>query len=122
MSDDTIDITDLVSKTRSTFVEWAVMYAYGQLILVPGLTWMALPVVKSIVQWFIQIVVNDISNAAVMEGFFLNTAIRKATQADDFVQAVNAKNNLPKDASDDEYNQAERVQMDSFRNFVAVTN
>ena len=118
---DTIDITDLVEKTRSTFVDWAVLYVYGLEIAIPGMEWVAVPVIKDIDQEIIRLVLNGLSNSAVMQSFFLATVVRKATQADDFVAAVVFKQNLPDNVTDEEYDLAERKQMDAFRDFVAVT-
>lgn len=116
-----IDITDLVEKARSTFVEWAVLYVYGLEAAIPGMEWIALPIVKQIDQEIIRLILDSISKSEVMQSFFLATAVRKATQADDFVKAVNHLNSLPEDVNDEEYNQAERDRMASFRDFVSFT-
>lgn len=119
---DTIDITDLVEKTRSTFVDWAVLYVYGLEIAIPGMEWVALPILREIDQAIIRAVIDALSKSVVMMSFFMNTAIRKASQAKDYVDAVNAKNNLPPTASAEEYKKAEQNEIVLFRNFVMVTN
>lgn len=120
--DGTLDITDLVETMRSSFVAWAVTYALTAVVAVPGFQWVGLPVVnlffKAIVRW----IANILTKSAVMEAFFLNTAIRKGAQAKDYIEAVKAKNNLPTTASDDEYEKAERAEILAFNNFVRVTN
>lgn len=117
----TIDITDLVEKMRSTFVMWASAYLFGLIILVPGLGWIAFPVISSLVKAAVNWGVTALSKAAVLEAFFLNTSIRKASQAQDYIEALSEKNALPPTASDKEYEDAEKKEMEAFRNFVRVT-
>jgi hypothetical protein len=120
---DTVDITDLVEKTRSAFVDWAVAYVYGVEVAIPELgPIIELPVIKEADQEIIRLVVDSLSKSAIMLAFFTNTVLRKATQADDFVKAVNAKFNLPGDASNDDIQKAEAAQMVAFRNFVVLVN
>lgn len=117
-----IDLTDLVEKTRSAFVDWAVGFIFAEEIAIPGMEWVALPVISDIDRAIIKAVVDALSKAVVMQAFFLNTAIRKADQAQDFADAANALENLPKDASDATYKAAEAQRALAFRNFVMVTN
>lgn len=120
---DTVDITDLVEKTRSAFVDWAVAYTYGLLVAMPNIgPIFAFPVISSIVKFGIKSVLDIVSKSAVMEAFFMNTILRKATQADDFVKATNALANLPDNVSDADYEAAEQAKMQAFRNFVVLTN
>lgn len=67
-------------------------------------------------------VAETISASAMMQGFFINTAIRKSSQASDYVLAVHARVNLPPTATDAEYERAERAEILAFNNFVRVTN
>jgi hypothetical protein len=119
---DTIDITDLIEKTRSAFVDWAVLYLYGLEIAVPGLQWVALPIIKDLNLAIIRAIVDALSKAPVMQGFFLNTALRKATQATGFIEATNHLADLPENVDDETYTKAEAARMDAFRNFVVLTN
>lgn len=121
MPSNVIDITDLVEKTRSTFVDWAVLYIFGLEVAVPGLEWVSLPVIKEVDQEIIKLILDALTKSAVMGAFFLNTAIRKASQAQDFVDAVNAIEKLPKDVSQDDFEKARRRQMSAFANFVVLT-
>ncbi len=118
----TIDITDLVEKTRSSFVSWAVLYLYGLETAIPGMEWVALPILKDIDQEILKTLLDMLSKSAVMLAFFTNTAIRKASQAKDFTDAVHAKDSLPPTATQEEYARAEQAQMVAFRNFVMVSN
>ncbi len=118
----TIDITDLVEKTRSSFVSWAVLYLYGMEIAIPGMEWVALPILQDIDKEILKVLLDMLSKSAVMMAFFTNTAIRKASQAKDFTDAVHAKNALPTTATPEEYENAEKAQMAAFRNFVLVSN
>lgn len=117
-----IDLTDLVEKTRSAFVDWAVAFIFAEEIAIPGMEWVALPVISDIDKAIIRAVVDALSKAVVMQAFFLNTAIRKAAQAQDFVDAANALENLAKDVSSDAYKAAENARALAFRSFVMVTN
>ena len=116
----TIDITDLVSTVQSTFITWAtstvVATATGYF---PPL---GLPVISTIFNYLVNKAVTVIANAVEMEAFFMNTAIRKASQAQDYINAVNAKASLQPTATDAEYEKAEQDEMAAFRNFVMVTN
>lgn len=119
---DAIDITDLVEKTRSTFVDWATLYLFGLEVAVPGLEWVGLPIIQDIDKEIIREILNALSKAAVMQAFFMNTALRKASEAQDFVEAVDLIFSLPEDVSDDVYAKAEAAQMAAFRDFVSVGN
>lgn len=83
---------------------------------------MALPILADVDKEIIRLVLDSISKSEVMQAFFLNTALRKAAQAQDFIDSVNAKNNLPQNASDDDYEKAERAQMAAFVGFASITN
>lgn len=116
-----IDITDLVEKTRSSFVDWAVLYVYGIEVAIPGMEWVGLPIVKDIDQEVLRLIIDGLSKSLVMGAFFMNTVMKKATDADDFIAAVAAIQNLPKDVSDEDFKKYRLAQMDAFRNFVALT-
>lgn len=119
----TVDITNVVSALQSSFVTWGTKFAYADLLTVPGLgTFIALPIISSIAQYFIARIIGSLAGSAVMAAFFLNTAVRKASQAQDYSDAVNAKNSLPPTATDAEYAAAEQTEMNAFKNFVMVTN
>lgn len=119
---DTTDITDVVDKMRESFVTWAVEYAYAMEIATPGLQWVSLPVISALDKALIRYFLNTITRTAVMEAFFLNTAITKSIQARDYVAAVQAKLNLPENCTENEYANAEKAEMVAFRNFVMLTN
>lgn len=121
MPADTIDITDTVEKMRLTFVEWGVGFVYGQEIAIPGMEWLALPVVSDIDKAIIRMVIEHLSKSVVMGGFFGNTALRKPAEAMDYVAAVNAVDQLSATATDDEYEKLTRAKMDAFRIAVSVT-
>jgi hypothetical protein len=119
---ETVDITNVVEKLRETFVTWAVGYIYGLEVGIPGMGWVALPILSSLDKAAIKEILNILTRSAVMEAFFLNTAVRKADQARDYVDAVTAKLSLPNTATQEEYKNAENAEMDAFRNFVSFTN
>lgn len=122
MENGTIDITNVVTKTKEVWIQWAVGLVGVAARGTPVLSWLNLPVVSQVFDFLLTKIITLIANALVMEAFFLNTAIRKASQAQDFVSAVDAKNALPPTASNEEYENAEKVQMVAFHNFVMVAN
>lgn len=118
---DTIDITNLVEQLRQTFVTWGTNLIMTEIGLVPWLAWLNLPVIRQLFVFFLGEILQVLSKAIEMQGFFMNTAIRKASQAQDFVDAVTAKTNLPADASIQDILLAEEKQMQAFTAFVRVT-
>jgi len=118
----TIDITDTVTKLQSTFVTWAVAYIYGLEIAVPELSWVATPGISQIDQELLKSAITALSNSAIMAAFFLNTVVRKASQAQDYVNVVNTKLNLPPTTSQEDYAKAEAAECAAFRDFVALNN
>lgn len=119
-SDAVVDVTDLIDALRISFVRWGEDYAYSTAIAVPGLIWLGLPVVSTVVRFIIRSVLSAVAKSAIMEAFFLNTAVKKAAQASDYIGAVKAKNELPPTTSDEDYEHAERAEMVAFRLFVMV--
>lgn len=51
----------------------------------------------------------------------MNTALRKADEAKSYVDAVERKNALPDNVSDEDYEKYERQEMDAFLNFVTIS-
>lgn len=119
---DTIDITEVVEQMRSTFVLAAKAYIMGLLLAIPGVGPFAVWFIKVFGGAFINWLLNTLSNWGVMQAFFLNTAMRKASQAIGYTDKVKAKNNLPPTATDEEYEKAELEEIQAFNNLVLVTN
>lgn len=117
---DDIDITDLVEKMRIMFVSLETEASFVALSSVAGLQWLQLPIISSIVKKLIEIILNGLSKRTVQQAFFLNTALRKTSQAKDFVDAVN---NLEEshDESDEIYEQLELAKIAAFNKLVRVT-
>jgi hypothetical protein len=94
----------------------------AQTIAIPYMTWIALPFVnyiyKSLVGWLLGI----LSNSTVMMAFFMNTAIKKASQAQDYLDAVNAKNSLPNTVTQAQYKQYEQNEISAFNSLVSLTS
>jgi hypothetical protein len=118
---DSIDITDLVEKARSTFVDWGVGFLLTEALAVPGLQWLAWPVISDVVKMVLRAILNRLSASVVMQAFFLNTAMRKAAQAKDYLEAVRLKQALPDDVDDEDYERAERAEIKAFAEFVTLT-
>ncbi len=122
ISNGTVDITDVVEAMRSAFVTWGTAYIFGLEIAIPGMGWLALPIIGDLDRALVRALLNLLSKSVVLEAFFLNTAIRKNSQANDFINAVNLKNNLPATATEAEYAYAESLQIAAFRDFVLLSN
>lgn len=116
-----VDITDLVERLRQSFVSWGTKFVIISAASVPWLAFLSLPVIRELFEFILTQIIDALSKGLEMEAFFFNTAIRKASQARDFIEAVEAKNALPPTASKEEYESAEKRQMAAFRNFVIVT-
>lgn len=118
----TIDITNLVGSLQDSFIKWATDFVYVEMLTVPALSWLGWSVIGIFSKFIIELVIRVLAGALVMRGFFLNTAIRKASQAQDYVDAVKLINGLPPTATDKEYENAEKAEMAAFRNFVLISN
>jgi hypothetical protein len=119
---DTIDITILVENMRSTFVTMALKLIYTQAATVPWLLWINTPIIHSMVDKFLNWVLDAITQWEVMQAFFLNTAIRKSLQSKDYTEAILYKNNLPTNATAEQFKKAEQYEIDTFNNFVRFSN
>jgi hypothetical protein len=118
----TIDITNLVVTLRNTWIRWATKLVISAASSTIYTAWLKWPVVGTLFEMLVKMGVTAIANGLEMQGFFLNTAIRKASQAEDFIAANDALNALPPTVTDEEYENAEKREMAAFRNFVRVTN
>lgn len=119
---DTIDVTDLVEKMRQTWVTMQVNTVMALIATVPILSWLNWPVISDIARAGVTWVINALSKTEVQLAFFLNTAVRKASQAADYVDTLDAKASLPTNVSDADYKKAEENEMQAFDNFVRFTN
>lgn len=116
----TIDITNLVGAVKDTWVRWATNLATtAARNAMPFLAW---PVFSQLLDYIVGKIVETIADGIEMQGFFLNTALRKASQARDYVDANTALKALPSTATDEEYENAEKAEMLAFRNFVLLSN
>lgn len=115
-----IDITDTVEKMKTTFILSAQEYliALALTYVGPFGAWL----VKALVRPFLGWVLGRLVEWPLMQAFFLNTAIRKGSQAVDYVEAVDRKHKLPPTASEVEYANAEMEELRTFRDFVLVSN
>lgn len=115
----TIDITDLAEKIRQTTVDFEVGLAMGYLIAPPpaglGFTFLvAFPPAKAVVEFVVRQLCEFLSKGAYRMAFNFNTAVRKASEAHDYVAAVNRKESLPEGCSDEEYAAAEAEEIAEF--------
>ena len=119
---DTVDITEAAKALQSAWITFSTSYVTSAAITVPWLAWLALPVINPLFHFMINRIITSLSKAVEMQGFFLNTALRKASQASDFVAAVNAVQSAPIDMDMVNYEKLEQAQMSAFSNFVKFTN
>lgn len=117
-----LDVTELANAFQSSFVTAGTDFIYAELLLIPGMQWLSLPIISPLVQAAIHFCLNLLVGWAVMEAFFLETALKKANQAETYLNAVGAKNALPPTASDAEYEKAEQSEMAAFRSLVLVSD
>lgn len=119
----TIDITNVVESVRTSWVTYMVAVLMGAEASIPQLAWMVTtPIIDTIDKDALTLAMNVVSKEAVMMAFFVNTAIKKASQAADLVNAVQAKESLPDTASPEEFASAEKNQILAFSNFVVLDN
>lgn len=121
-TDGTIDLTDLVEKIKDTWIRWATKLIIASVTASPYFVWLKLPIISTLFEMFISLIVTRIASSAEMVAFFFNTSLRKASQADTYVKAAEALAALPKDVTDDEYERFELAEMSAFSNFVRITN
>jgi hypothetical protein len=118
----TIDLTETVKLMKETFVKTSVDFIFQAASSTAYTFWLKWPVISTIFKTIVELVVSTLANMLEMEAFFINTAIRKASQAADYVNAVSELKALPETATFEEYENAEKKEMAAFRNFVRVTN
>jgi len=117
---DELDLTSVVNALGDTFVRWGGDYLYTQAIATPGLSWLALPVVSTVVRWVLDNALRRLSESTQMQAFFLNTAIRKSGEAQDYWNTVLNKIMIPNAASQEEYEKAEQDEMAAFDRLVRL--
>ena len=118
----TIDITDIVDETEELFIKLGTAHVMTAVVAIPGMQWLLTPCLNKIATDVIKKVITILADWSVMQGFFLNTAIRKASQGVDFVVSTKEMKALPPDASDEVYEKAEQNRINKFNNFVVATN
>lgn len=113
-----IDITALVSMLQGSFITWAVNYVFAATVALPYLSWIALPILSSLYRSALNTIFTWVSNNAILQAFFWNTAVRKSSEADDYVAAVQAKQG----ALDADYEKAEQLEMARFNDLVILNH
>lgn len=118
----TVDLTKTVEGVRASFVVFATEFILNSAASTPYLSWLKLPVISQAFNAILKWGLETLSTWVVMQAFFLNTVLRKQSQASDFIAAIDALNALPSTATKEEYTLAEKNRMDAFRNFVLFSN
>jgi len=114
-----MDITELIESMRSTSVILSVNFVYSA--SVTALPWLGFPLISPMYRWLLNWILTQASKSIEMEAFFLNTIIRKNSQAGDYIDAIRAKNSLPPSTTPEEYKKYEQAEIDAFNSFVRVT-
>ena len=123
-NDGTIDITDAADKLEQTFETGASNFLESEMLILPppvNLIY-AFPPVKFIVDKIIEFLMSKLGKWIEMRAFFMNTAARKASQANDYLSAVNYKLSLPPTVSEEDYRKAEENEMVAFSRFIKFVN
>ncbi|MFI5342860.1 MAG: hypothetical protein ACHQUC_01430 [Chlamydiales bacterium] len=119
---DTIDITNLIEAMKTSWVAWQEAYIFGLIATIPGIGWAATPIAAALIGKLLTWALTKIANSAIQEAFFLATASRKGAQATAYLKAIEYKDSLPPTASDEEYEKAEKQDMEAFSNLVLLSN
>lgn len=121
LEDGVVDITETVEELRQAWVTWSIRYINGLEAATPELMWLNGSLTNSVEEAILKVILDAISKAVEMQAFFLNTAIRKASQAKDFTKVVREIREKQENMTEEEFEKAEQRKMDAFRNFVSVT-
>lgn len=117
-----VDITQLSLALKDTWVLIEVAASLAGIAAIPGMQWVSLPFVNKIFSYILNWLFSKAAQRLYDFGFFKNSAIRKASQAHQFIDAINTKNSLPANISQEEFKKYERIQMDQFRYLVVLSN
>lgn len=120
MTSESIDLTNIVENMKGTFVIAAKDYLVSELLTLPGLgiagRWFIEVLAGAAIAWLL----TRLSNSVMMIAFFESTTIRKLHQSFDYMNAVEAKNNLGPTANQEDYENAERLEISTFAKFVSL--
>lgn len=118
---DTIDLTPVVDSLKEGFVLASEAHIIAIAMATPGVGPFASWIIQNLLRHFIRWSLERLADSIGMQAFFLNTAIRKSRQAEDYVKAVEAINALPDNVSDVTYREAELAKIGAFHNFVRIS-
>lgn len=121
MNDTIIDLTPVVEQLKRTFILAAQEYIVTLALAVPGIGPVASWFVKVLLSPLLRWALTKLADWSAMQAFFLNTAIRKADQAHEWVKTIDELRALPDTVDEITYEEAERAQIASFHDFVRVT-
>jgi len=114
------DITALSDKLGSTFESWAVSFLLREITSISGLVWLSWPILNPLLTFFLTRVISRLCRSIEMRSLFFHVAIRKAESAQRYLNAKMTLENLPPTATDDEYEQAEKLAMAAFCSLVTI--
>jgi len=116
-----IDITDLVNAIASAAVKVEVDLLFQASTSLWFTAWLKLPVISDIYKTLLTWLFTWISTQEVNLAFYENTAIRKASQGNDFMNAHNFLKALPPNVTEEAYAKAEQAEIAAFNSFVRAT-
>lgn len=117
---DTMDLTAVALSLRSTFVRWGAPYLLGELAAIPGLAWLAWPVISALATAALSTVLVALTKTAVMDSLFMALTVQKTGEAEAYSQAVTLKRAVKDNAEPEEYARAENAEMAAFNRLVLV--
>lgn len=122
-----IDITDLVKAMTDTSIDLETKAAMAAISATP---WIAAifafpvfgPLLLGLVQTGVQKIISTIMNGIRQQAFFFTTSVRIASEAHDFINAVNVLASLPDTTSEADYAKAENDREAYFNALVILTH
>jgi hypothetical protein len=107
---------------RQASVAFEVSATYAGLCLIPYAgAFFAFPGISLLTKAALKWAFNFASMLEEHQAFYWNTAIRKASQAEDVSDAQDKIDQAPKNISKEDYAKLEKARMDAFRNLVLLT-
>lgn len=120
MVSDQVDVSELAASLKGSFELWAARYLLSHVIVVPGLAWLGWAGVSALALAALTGLVSFLTDSAILDAFFLNTAYQKAGEARAYLAAVATTAAVSSEATNEEYAVAEEAEILAFSKFVRL--